>query len=262
MNDVNSLSHTSWNCKYHVVFAPKYRRKVFFGEKRREIGSILRTLCNWKGIKIIEAEVCPDHIHMLIEIPPKIAVASFMGYLKGKSGLMLYEKFPELKYKYRNREFWCRGYYVDTAGKNAKKIQEYEGHLLSKEMLEEIRFLLNYRMDSENPLALILAGQTELWEKLKLHAYRAILHRVDIQCFLAPYDFSQTKAYIEKQLAYAGHSNAIFSEDALKVIHSFSSGIPRLINRACTQSLVYAYQNRRPIVDDRMVQLVLVGEVS
>ena len=137
-----------------------------------------------------------------------------------------------------------------------------EGHLLSKEMLEEIRFLLNYRMDSENPLALILAGQTELWEKLKLHAYRAILHRVDIQCFLAPYDFSQTKAYIEKQLAYAGHSNAIFSEDALKVIHSFSSGIPRLINRACTQSLVYAYQNCRPIVDDRMVQLVLKGEVS
>ena len=122
-----------------------------------------------------------------------------------------------------------------------------EGHLLSKEMLEEIRFLLNYRMDSENPLALILAGQTELWEKLKLHAYRAILHRVDIQCFLAPYDFSQTKAYIEKQLAYACHSNAIFSEDALKVIHSFSSGIPRLINRACTQSLVYAYQNRRPM---------------
>ena len=137
----------------------------------------------------------------------------------------------------------------------------YNG-LLEQEMLEEIRFLLNYRMDSENPLALILAGQTELWEKLKLHAYRAILHRVDIQCFLAPYDFSQTKAYIEKQLAYAGHSNAIFSEDALKVIHSFSSGIPRLINRACTQSLVYAYQNRRPIVDDRMVQLVLVGEVS
>ena len=121
MNDVNSLSHTSWNCKYHVVFAPKYRRRVFFGEKRREIGSILRTLCNWKGIKIIEAEVCPDHIHMLIEIPPKIAVASFMGYLKGKSSLMLYEKFPELKYKYRNREFWCRGYYVDTAGKMQRR---------------------------------------------------------------------------------------------------------------------------------------------
>ena len=128
MNDVNSLSHTSWNCKYHVVFAPKYRRKVFFGEKRREIGSILRTLCNWKGIKIIEAEVCPDHIHMLIEIPPKIAVASFMGYLKGKSSLMLYEKFPELKYKYRNREFWCRGYYVDILrGHGRKKCKEDTG---------------------------------------------------------------------------------------------------------------------------------------
>lgn len=106
-----------------------------------------------------------------------------------------------------------------------------EGHLLSKEMLEEIRFLLNYKMDSENPLALILAGQTELWEKLRLQAYRAILHRVDIQCFLMPYEYAQTKAYIEKQLTYAGHPNAIFSEDAMKAVHSFSSGIPRLINR-------------------------------
>ena len=133
MNDVNSLSHTSWNCKYHVVFAPKYRRKVFFGEKRREIGSILRTLCNWKGIKIIEAEVCPDHIHMLIEIPPKIAVASFMGYLKGKSSTMLYEQFGELKYKYRNREFWCRGYYVDTVGKNESRIAEYVRNQLKED---------------------------------------------------------------------------------------------------------------------------------
>ena len=96
MNDVNSLSHTSWNCKYHIVFAPKYRRKVFYGQKRREIGEILRTLCNWKKVKIVEAEVCPDHIHMLVEIPPKYSVSSFMGYLKGKSSLMLYEKFPEL----------------------------------------------------------------------------------------------------------------------------------------------------------------------
>lgn len=123
MNDSNSLAHTKWNCKYHVVFAPKYRRKVFYREKRREIGKILRMLCEWKKIKIVEAEVCPDH--MLIEIPPKISVSSFMGYLKGKSSLMIYEQFPELKYKYRNREFWCRGFYVDTAGKNAKKIQEY-----------------------------------------------------------------------------------------------------------------------------------------
>ena len=127
MNDVNSLTHTSWNCKYHIVFAPKYRRKVFYGQKRREIGEILRTLCNWKKVKIVEAEVCPDHIHMLVEIPPKYSVSSFMGYLKGKSSLMLYEKFPELKFKYRNREFWCRGYYVDTAGKNDKKIGNSSG---------------------------------------------------------------------------------------------------------------------------------------
>ena len=112
MNDMNSLSHTSWNCKYHIVFAPKYRRKVFYGEKRREIGEILRTLCMWKKVKIVEAEVCVDHVHMLLEIPPKVSVSSFMGYLKGKSSLMIYEKYPELKYKYGNREFWCRGYYV------------------------------------------------------------------------------------------------------------------------------------------------------
>ena len=137
MNDVNSLSHTKWNCKYHIVFAPKYRRKVFYGEKRREIGEILRTLCNWKKIRIIEAEVCPDHVHMLVEIPPKVAVSSFMGYLKGKSSLMIYEKYPELRYKYRNREFWCRGYYVDTAGKNAKKIEEYIRHQLDEDKAGE-----------------------------------------------------------------------------------------------------------------------------
>ena len=137
MNDTNSLSHTKWNCKYHIVFAPKYRRKVFYKEKRREVGKILRTLCEWKKIKIVEAEVCPDHVHMLVEIPPKVAISSFMGYLKGKSSLMIYEKYPELKYKYRNREFWCRGYYVDTAGKNAKKIQEYIQNQLN-ELLEKL----------------------------------------------------------------------------------------------------------------------------
>ena len=110
MNDVNSLSHTKWNCKYHIVFAPKYRRKVFYREKRREIGEILRTLCNWKKIRIVEAEVCSVHVHMLVDIPPKVAISSFMGYLKSKSSLMIYEKYPELRYKYRNREFWCRGY--------------------------------------------------------------------------------------------------------------------------------------------------------
>lgn len=122
---MNSLSHTSWNCKYHVVFAPKYRRKAFYGNRRLEIGKILRKLCEWKGVNIIEAEVCVDHVHMLLEIPPKMSVSGFMGYLKGKSSLMIYEQWGNMKYKYRNREFWCRGYYVDTVGKNAKKIEEY-----------------------------------------------------------------------------------------------------------------------------------------
>ena len=112
MNDMNSLSHTKWECKYHIVFAPKYRRKVFYGEKRVEIGKILRMLYDWKKIEIVEAEVCKDHVHMLVKIPPKVSVSSFVGYLKGRSSLMIYEKYPELKYKYRNREFWCRGYYV------------------------------------------------------------------------------------------------------------------------------------------------------
>ena len=137
MNDTNSLSHTRWNCKYHIVFAPKYRRKVFYGQKKREIGKILRQLCDWKQVKIVEAEVCPDHIHMLVEIPPKIAVSSFVGYLKGKSSLMIYEQFPELKYKYRNREFWCRGYYVDTAGKNANKIAEYIRNQLQEDIAND-----------------------------------------------------------------------------------------------------------------------------
>lgn len=100
-NDVQSLAHTKWNCKYHIVFAPKYRRMVFYGEKKREIGKILRQLCEWKGVEIHEAEVCPDHIHMLASIPPKVAVSSFRGYLKGKSSVLIYEKFGELKYKFR-----------------------------------------------------------------------------------------------------------------------------------------------------------------
>ena len=120
-NVTQSLAHTKWNCKYHVVFAPKYRRKAFYGSWRLEIGAILRKLCNWKGINIIEAEVCVDHVHMLIEIPPKYSVSGIMGYLKGKSSLLIYERWGNAKYKYRNREFWCRGYYVDTVGKNTKK---------------------------------------------------------------------------------------------------------------------------------------------
>ena len=125
MDDVRSLAHTKWNCKYHVVFTPKYRRKVFYEEKRLEIGAILRELCRWKGVEIIEAEVCPDHIHMLLAIPPKMSVSGFMGFLKGKSSLMIYQKWGSMKFKYRNRQFRCRGYYVDTVGKNAKAIKEY-----------------------------------------------------------------------------------------------------------------------------------------
>lgn len=131
------LHHTSWNCKYHIVFALKYRRKVFYGSKRREIGAILRQLCEWKNVEIIEAEVCPDHIHMLVAIPPKISVASFVGFLKGKSSLLIYQKWANMKYKYRNREFWCRGYYVDTVGKNTTKIKEYIANQLKEDKLTE-----------------------------------------------------------------------------------------------------------------------------
>ncbi len=137
MHDTNSLAHTSWNCKYHLVFAPKYRRKVFYGQKRREIGAILRQLCEWKGVRIIEAEVCVDHIHMLLEIPPKLSVASFVGFLKGKSSLLIYQKYANMKYKYRSREFWCRGYYVDTVGKNTERIKEYIANQLKEDKLME-----------------------------------------------------------------------------------------------------------------------------
>ena len=137
MNDTNSLAHTTWNCKYHIVFAPKYRRKVFFGQKRKEIGAILRSLCEWKKVNIVEAEMCKDHVHMLVEIPPKISVSGFVGFLKGKSSLLIYERFANLKYKYRNREFWCRGYYVDTAGKNTEKIKEYIVNQLKEDKIAE-----------------------------------------------------------------------------------------------------------------------------
>ena len=125
MKDMNSLSHTKWNCKYHIVFAPKYRRQAFYGANRLEIGSILRELCRWKEVTIIEAEVCPNHIHMFVEIPPKLSISTFMGYLKGKSSVMIYQRWGNLKYKYRNRSFWCRGYYVDTVGKNEIAIKKY-----------------------------------------------------------------------------------------------------------------------------------------
>ncbi len=146
MNDIHSLSHSKWNCKYHIVFAPKYRRKVFYGTKRLEIGQILRQHCNWYGVTLLEAEACPDHIHILVEIPPKHSVSSFMGYLKGKSSIMIYNKWGNMKYKYRNRSFWCRGYYVDTVGKNTKAITEY-----IQRQLEEDRMSVQLTLDDFDP---------------------------------------------------------------------------------------------------------------
>lgn len=135
--DINSLSHSKWRCKYHIVFAPKYRRIVIYGKIKVEIGKILRTLCERKGIKIIEAELCPDHIHMLVEIPPKYGVAAIIGYLKGKSSLMIFDQFANLKYKYGNRNFWARGYYVDTVGKNEKAITEYIQNQLHEDKIAD-----------------------------------------------------------------------------------------------------------------------------
>lgn len=137
MNDNRSLAHTKWNCKYHIVFAPKYRRKIFYEEKRAEIGKVLRELCGWKGVTLLEGEVCPDYVHILVEIPPKMSVASFMGFLKGKSSLIIHERHANLKYKHGNRSFWCRGYYVDTVGKNAKRITEYIQNQLEEDKLED-----------------------------------------------------------------------------------------------------------------------------
>ena len=137
MNDINSLSHSKWNCKYHIVFAPKYRRKVFYKSKRAAIGKILRQLCEWKGVKIIEAEACPDHIHMLVSIPPHISIAQFMGFLKGKSTLIIFDRHANLKYKYGTRSFWARGYYVDTVGRNKKVIAEYIRHQLEEDAMQD-----------------------------------------------------------------------------------------------------------------------------
>ena len=145
MNDTNSLAHTKWNCKYHIVFAPKYRRKIFYGEMKAEIGKILRKLCIWKQVNTIEAEVCPDHIHLLVEIPPKMSVAGFVGFLKGKSSLILHERHGNLKYKNGNRSFWCRGYYVDTVGKNTKKIAKYIQNQLKEDQISDQITLKEYQ---------------------------------------------------------------------------------------------------------------------
>ncbi len=125
MKDSNSLAHTTWNCKYHIVFAPKYRRQIIYGRYKASIGKIIRELCQRQDVEIIEANACKDHIHLLVSIPPKLSVSAFMGYLKGKSSLMIFDRHANLKYKYGNRKFWCRGYYVDTVGRNRTKIEQY-----------------------------------------------------------------------------------------------------------------------------------------
>ena len=135
--DTQNLSHTKWNCKYHIVFSPKFRRNVIYQKIKADIGVILRKLCQMKKVEIIEAEACPDHIHMLVSIPPNISVSQFMGYLKGKSSLMIFDKYANLKYKYGNRHFWCRGYYVDTVGRNKEKIAEYIRNQLNEDKMTD-----------------------------------------------------------------------------------------------------------------------------
>ena len=142
--DTDSLAHKKWNCKYHIVFAPKYRRQVIYGKIKADIGIMLRKLCEYKQVEIIEAEACKDHIHMLVSIPPKYSVSQIMGYLKGKSSLMIFEKYANMKYKYGNRHFWCRGYYVDTVGRNKKAIAEYIRNQLQEDISYDQMSLVEY----------------------------------------------------------------------------------------------------------------------
>ena len=144
MKDINSLSHSKWRCQYHIVFAPKYRRQEVYGKIKVDIGNILRLLCDQKGVTIIEAQACPDHIHMLVEIPPKMSVSQFVGQLKGKSSLMIFDRHANLKYKYGNRHFWCRGYYVDTVGRNKTAIAEYIKNQLQEDIAADQISLKEY----------------------------------------------------------------------------------------------------------------------
>ena len=147
MSDINTLSHTTWRCNFHIVFAPKYRRMVIYGKIKEDIGKILRKLCDRKGVMIIEASACPDHIHMLVSIPPKYSVSDFVGYLKEKSLLEIFERHANLKYKYGNRRFWCKGYYVDTVGRNEKAIKKYIAEQLQEDRLSD-QLVLKELVDS------------------------------------------------------------------------------------------------------------------
>ena len=145
-NKAYGLAHTKWMCKYHIVFTPKYRRKIIYNQYKQDLAQILHQLCAYKGVEIIEGHLMPDHVHILVSIPPKYSVSSFMGYLKGKSSVLIYQKWGDMKYKYRNRSFWCRGYYVDTAGKNAVIIAKY-----IDEQLKEDKSLEQLTLDKIDP---------------------------------------------------------------------------------------------------------------
>ncbi len=156
--DEKSLSHTRWKCQYHIVLVPKYRRKQIYGKIREELGKILRKLCDYKHVEIIEAHAMPDHIHMLVSIPPKYAVSDFVGYLKGKSTLILFEKFANMKYKYGKRVFWTKGYYVSTVGANKKAVQEYiQNQEQADIMMDQLSFkeyedpFKNVEIDDDSP---------------------------------------------------------------------------------------------------------------
>ena len=136
-NEINRTAHSTYRCEYHIVFAPKYRRQIVYGQIKKDIGEIFRKLCNEKKVEIIEAEACPNHIHMLVSIPPYISIAQFVGYLKSKSTLMIFDRHANLKYKYGSRSFWCRGYYVDTVGKNERIIQEYIKNQLQEDNMND-----------------------------------------------------------------------------------------------------------------------------
>ena len=142
--EIKHTAHSSYRCEYHIVFGPKYRRKEIYGKLRKDIGEILRKLCEEKGVEIIEAKACPEHIHMLVSIPPHLSVAQFMGFLKSKSALMIFDRHANLKYKYGRRNFWSRGYFVDTVGKNERVIQEYIKNQLERDYVQDQVSLKEY----------------------------------------------------------------------------------------------------------------------
>ena len=143
-NEIRSTAHSKYRWEYHIVFVPKYRRKEIYGQLKRDIGEILRKLCEQKGVEIIEAEACPDHIHMLVSVPPYLSIAQFMGYLKSKSSLMIFDRHANLKYKYGQRSFWCRGYFVDTVGKNKTAIRQYIRNQLEEDYTKDQISLKEY----------------------------------------------------------------------------------------------------------------------